>query len=74
MKVISITNQKGDVGKTTSTANLDAALARKGKRVLVIDLDPQAHLTTALGVKEYELDKTIYEVFKGTITINVMTP
>ena len=69
-KIIALTNQKGGVGKTTSTANLGAALARKGKKVLVIDLDPQAHLTTSLGVKEYELEKTIYEVFKGTVTIN----
>ena len=70
MKIIALTNQKGGVGKTTSTANLGAALALKGKKVLVIDLDPQAHLTTSLGVKEYELEKTIYEVFKGTVKID----
>ncbi len=70
MKIIAITNQKGGVGKTTTTTNLGAALALKGKRVLVVDLDPQAHLTTSLGVKEYELDKTIYEVFKGVVSIN----
>ncbi len=70
MKIITLTNQKGGVGKTTSTANLGAALALKGKKVLVIDLDPQAHLTTSLGVKEHELEKTIYEVFKGTVSIN----
>jgi chromosome partitioning protein len=69
-KVIAITNQKGGVGKTTTTANLGAALALKGKKVLVVDLDPQAHLTTSLGVKEYELEKSIYEVFKRTVTIN----
>jgi chromosome partitioning protein len=70
MKTIAITNQKGGVGKTTTTVNLGAALALKGKKVLVVDLDPQAHLTTSLGIKEYELEKTIYEVFKRTITIN----
>ncbi len=62
MKTIAITNQKGGVGKTTTTANLGAALALNGKKVLVVDLDPQAHLTTSLGIKEYELEKTICEV------------
>lgn len=70
MKTIALTNQKGGVGKTTSTANLGAALVLKGKKVLVIDLDPQAHLTTSLGIKAHELDKTIYEVFKGAVSIN----
>jgi chromosome partitioning protein len=70
LKIIAITNQKGGVGKTTTTTNLGAALALKGKKVLVVDLDPQAHLTTSLGVKEYELEKTIYEVFKGVVSIN----
>jgi chromosome partitioning protein len=70
MKIIAITNQKGGVGKTTTTVNLGAALALKGKKVLVVDLDPQAHLTTSLGIKEHELENTIYEVFKRSITIN----
>ncbi len=69
-KIIAITNQKGGVGKTTTTANLGAALALKGKKTLVVDMDPQAHLTTSLGVKDYELEETIYEVFKRTISIN----
>src|SRR5690242_1422393 len=50
MRRIAIINQKGGVGKTTSCVNLGAALAERGKRVLLIDLDPQAHLTTHLGL------------------------
>lgn len=70
MKTIVFTNQKGGVGKTTSAVNVGAALALKDKRVLLVDLDPQAALTTSLGISAHELEKTIYEVFKGTISIN----
>ena len=60
MSVISIANHKGGVGKTTTTVNLGAALARAGARVLLIDMDPQANATTSLGLKKQ--DKTIYQV------------
>jgi chromosome partitioning protein len=53
-KIISIANHKGGVGKTTTTVNLSAGLNIKGKRILCIDLDPQANLTQSLGVKDYE--------------------
>jgi chromosome partitioning protein len=69
VKIIAFTNQKGGVGKTTSVINLGAALARQGKSVLLVDLDPQAHLTLSLGHKAHELTRTIYELLKGEITI-----
>ena len=62
-KIISISNHKGGVGKTTSTANLGAGLALRGKTVLVIDLDPQANLTQCLGVSNPS--KTIYGALRG---------
>jgi chromosome partitioning protein len=68
MTTIALINQKGGVGKTTSTINLGAGLTMLGKTVLLVDLDPQAHLTYGLGIQAHELDYTVYEVLKGEIS------
>ncbi len=62
MKIIAVLNQKGGVGKTTSTINIAAGLAREGKTVLVIDLDPQANATSGLGLDRNQIQKSTYEL------------
>ena len=64
--VISMCNQKGGVGNTTSSINLGAALAETGRRVLLVDLDPQGALSAGLGIQSYELDTTIYNLLVDT--------
>ncbi|MBN1527304.1 MAG: AAA family ATPase [Candidatus Omnitrophica bacterium] len=62
MRIISITNQKGGCGKTTTAINLSSALALAGRRTLIIDLDPQAHASFGLGITSQQADKSIYNV------------
>ena len=65
MRSIALLNQKGGVGKTTTTANLGACLAMLGKKVLVIDMDPQANLSVHLGVDIHKLKYSVYNIITG---------
>ena len=65
MRRIALLNQKGGVGKTTTTVNLAAALAQEGERVQILDLDPQAHATTHLGIEAHGDSPSIYDVLVG---------
>jgi chromosome partitioning protein len=70
-RIMAICNQKGGVGKTTSTINLGAALAEYGRRVLLVDFDPQGALSVGLGVQPQQLDQTIYNVImERDVTVN----
>ena len=66
-RIIALANQKGGVGKTTSAINPGAALAERGRRVLLVDVDPQASLTDAVGIDASALPQSIYDVLCGRI-------
>ena len=70
-RVVALCNQKGGVGKTTSTINLGAALTEYGRRVLLLDFDPQGALSVGLGVQPHQLDRTVYDVLmESSVTLD----
>ena len=68
-RIIGIANQKGGVGKTTTSINLSSCIAAKGKKVLVVDIDPQGNTTSGYGIEKNDLDNTIYELMLGDCSI-----
>ena len=68
-RVIAIANQKGGVGKTTTTVNLSACLAVKGKRILTIDIDPQGNTTSGLGIDKSAVKESIYDVIINDVPL-----
>ena len=69
-KVIAVFNQKGGVGKTTTNVNLTASLGTMGKKILVLDLDPQGNTTSGYGIDKQSVEKTIYDVIIEGVDIN----
>jgi chromosome partitioning protein len=67
--IIAIANQKGGVGKTTTTVNLAAAIAESGARVLLIDLDPQGNATTGVGIDKYQVERTTYDLLLERVPV-----
>ena len=68
-KIYAVANQKGGVGKTTSVINIASVLGSHGKRTLIVDLDPQANATSALGYKKYEVEVSTYDLLLQEVNI-----
>ena len=75
MRIFAVANQKGGVGKTTTTTSLGAALAERGKRVLIVDLDPQGNATTGLGVDGRQFERSVYDVLLNDVPmVDIVEP
>ena len=75
MRIFAVANQKGGVGKTTTTISLGAALAERGKRVLIVDLDPQGNATTGLGVDGRQFERSVYDVLLNDVPmVDIVEP
>src|SRR6056300_432991 len=70
MKTLAVANQKGGVGKTTTSVNLAASLAAMGRNVLLVDLDPQGNATMSSGVDKHDVELTAYELLMGEAPLN----
>ena len=69
-RVIAVANQKGGVGKTTTSINLSSSLVELGKKVLTIDMDPQGNTTSGLGIDKNEVESTVYELLLDEATVD----
>ena len=69
MKIIAVANQKGGVGKTTSSVNLAASLAQIGQRVLLVDMDPQGNATMSSGIEKNKLERSVLDVLLNEATL-----